>query len=269
MKPHAPLFPPKEFAERYPIDEVTLPQVGPIKSYPPHIQRRIQFTERIDPMLRRAQIAGYLGNLSFVDECIGIILDTLRDLSLEKDTIIVYTSDHGEMLGDHGLYQKFCMFEQAVRVPLIVSYPKKIPRNKVTKALTEYIGLYPTVAELAGINKPSAKTFSKMDSMPKKLDHDSFLDVMQNPLIDGSPAIFCEYNLRSPILSQYMIRTKRYKYIHNSGSTHELYDLESDPQEYENRINDVDLNEIQKELRKRLYTWYDPDKNPYKPNIRI
>jgi choline-sulfatase len=269
MKPHTPLFPPKEYADRFPIDEISLPNVGSIRSYPPHIQRRIQFSERINPNLRRAHIAGYFGNLAFVDDCIGIILDTLKDLSLEKETIIVYTSDHGEMLGDHGLYQKFCMFEQAIRVPLIVSYPKKLPRNKETKALTEYIGLYPTVVDLADIKKPATHTITKMDNPPKKLDLDSFLNTLQNPINDGPSAVFCEYNLRSPILSQYMIRTKKYKYIHNSGSINELYDLEADPQEYNNRIDDIDLKETLQELRKKLYKWFDPAKNPFKPKPRI
>jgi choline-sulfatase len=269
MKPHNPLFPPKEYAELYPIDSIELPPVGPVETYPLHIQKRIKSTNRIDPILQRSFIAGYLGNISFVDECIGQILNALKEASLEKNTIVIYTSDHGEMLGNHGLFQKFCMFEEAVRVPLIVSYPKKIPRGKVTKALTEYIGLYPTLAELIGVDKLSLKNIPETQYMFNQLDAKSFIDTLKNPENEGSSSIFCEYNLKSPILAQYMIRTRNYKYIYNSGSTNELYDLEFDPEEYENKIDEHNFQETIKELNKKLFTWYNPDKNTYKSRAQI
>ena len=137
MKPHTPFFPPQPWADMYPIDEMELPPIGDISGYPPHIQQRIQNIQRVGPQRLRAQRAGYLGNLAFVDTCIGQVYDALDELGLAENTIVVYTSDHGEMLGDHGLYQKFCLFEPAVRVPLIVSYPGQLPEGRVTDALTE------------------------------------------------------------------------------------------------------------------------------------
>lgn len=262
MKPHTPLFPPKKWADLYPIDEIELPPVGRIDTYPPHIQRRIKAFNKIDSRLRRAYLAGYFGNLAFVDTCIGYVLDGLRELGLEDNTIIVYTSDHGEMAGDHGLYQKFCMFEPSVRVPLIVSYPKKVPCGKVTNALTEYIGLYPTLAEFADLNPPSAEPLNDMPKPPKKLDVTSFTDVLMNPDAEGPSAVFCEYNLKSTI-PQYMIRKRRYKYIFNHGSIDELYDLETYPGEFVNLINEPDLEDVRKELKTQLFAWYDPHKNPY------
>jgi choline-sulfatase len=266
MKPHHPLFPPKEHAELYPIDSIKLPPVGPIETYPLHIQKRIKSTNRIDPILQRAFIAGYLGNISFIDKCIGKILNALKEASLEKNTIIIYTSDHSEMLGNHGLFQKFCMFEEAVRVPLIVSYPKMISKGKVTKALTEYIGLYPTLVELAGVDGLSVRN---IPARAKHLDTKSFIDTLKNPENGVSSSIFCEYNIKSPFLAQYMIRTRRYKYIYNTGSTNELYDLESDPEEYENKIDDHNFQETKKVLKKNLIKWYNPDKNTYIHSAQI
>lgn len=212
---------------------------------------------------QRAHRAGYLGNLAFVDTCVGHVYKTLEKENLLDNTIVVYTSDHGEMDGDHGLYQKFCLFEPSVRVPLIVSYPKHLPQNKVTAALTEYIGLYPTLSELAGLEAPRKTTLLEIPGAPERMDAASFAGVLRDPDIEGPPAAFSEFNLRSRIC-EYMIRTRRYKYIFNYGSTHELYDHEADPGEFLNRINDPGLKKVRDQLRDQLFAWYNPEKNPYR-----
>jgi choline-sulfatase len=262
MKPHSPFYPPRQWAEKYPVDKMTLPKIGDISKYPSHIQQRIKHMTALDEKRRRAHRAGYLGNLAFVDTCIGHVYKALEKENLLDNTIVVYTSDHGEMDGDHGLYQKFCMFEPSVRVPLIVSYPKHLPQNKVTAALTEYIGLYPTLSELAGLEKPLKTTLLDVPGAPERMDAESFAGVLCDPDAEGPSAAFSEYNLSSRIC-EYMIRTRRYKYIFNHGSTHELYDHETDPGEFVNRINDPDLTRVRNQLQERLFAWYDPEKNPY------
>jgi arylsulfatase A-like enzyme len=204
-----------------------------------------------------------LGNLAFVDTCIGYLYGALEKEGLADNTIVVYTSDHGEMDGDHGLFQKFCLFEPSVRVPLIVSFPKHLPENKVTDALTEYIGLYPTLSELARLEPPRRTTLLDVPGAPQRMDAVSFADVLRNPDSDGPPAAFSEYNLRSQVC-EYMIRTRRYKYIFNHGSTHELYDLQADPGEFVNRIDDPSLKKVRDQLHERLMAWYNPDGNPYR-----
>jgi choline-sulfatase len=263
MKPHTPFFPPRPWAEMYPIEEMTLPPIGEVEGYPAHIQQRIQRIQSVDEQRLRAQRAGYLGNLAFVDTCVGYVCDALERLGLEENTIVVYTSDHGEMLGDHGLYQKFCLFEPAVRVPLIVSYPREVPTGKVASALTEYMGLYPTLAELAGLAPPTETTVVDMPHASRRLDAVSFADVVRDPDLEGPPAVYSEYNLRASD-PRYMIRTRRYKYILNQGTMDELYDVETDPGEYVNRIDDPALHAVQGELRECLLTWYDPESNPYR-----
>jgi choline-sulfatase len=251
MKPHTPLFPPRKWAEMYPIEKETLPPVGNIETYPKHVQSRILWHQKLPEKGRRAHRAGYHGNLAFVDTCIGYLYDALREMGLEENTIVVYTSDHGEMDGDHGLFQKFCLFEPAVAVPLIVSYPKQIAQGKVASALSEYIGLYPTLCDLVGFNAP-------------RMDATSFADILRNPDKPGPEAAFSENDLRSP-LPQYMARTRRYKYIFNHGAMHELYDMEADPGEFANRINDPGMQKVVTEHRDRLLAWYNPEKNPYRP----
>ena len=263
MKPHTPFFPPREWAERYPIDDVELPAIGDISTYPPHLQHRIEQFRKQPDHGKRCHRSGYLGNLAFVDTCVGQVVDALDELGLADNTILVYTSDHGEMDGDHGLYQKFCLFEPAARVPLIVSYPPSIPQDKVTTALTEYFGLYPTLVDLAGIPAPESTTLTGFDGAAAQMDATSFADVLHDPDLSGSPAAFCEYALRTQ-LPQYLIRTARYKLVYNHGSTHELYDLEADPGEEVNRIDDVELKRVREDLLDQLFAWYDPESNPHR-----
>ncbi|MHC4496682.1 MAG: sulfatase family protein, partial [Planctomycetota bacterium] len=257
-------YPPRQWAEKYPVYKMTLPEVGDISQYPQHIQRRIRNRAAMGEKRQRAHRAGYLGNLAFVDTCVGYVYDALENERLLDNTIVVYTADHGEMDGDHGLYQKFCLFEPSVRVPLIVSYPRYLPENKVTDALTEYIGLYPTLSELAGLEAPERITLHDISGAPRRMDAASFANVLRNPNLKGPSAAFSEYNLRSRIC-EYMIRTRRYKYIFNHGSTHELYDHEADPGEFVNRINDPAMKKVRDRLRDRLFAWYNPEKNSYRP----
>jgi choline-sulfatase len=263
MKPHTPFFPPKPWSEMYPIDEIELPPVGDLSSYPPHIQQRSRRIQSIGAQRLRAQRAGYLGNLAFVDTCIGQVYDALRELGLAENTIVVYTSDHGEMLGDHGLYQKFCLFEGAVRVPLIVSHPGHLPEGRVTDALTELIGVYPTLSDLAGHEPPTKTTLVDLPGAPQHLDAASFAEIARYPEREGPPAAFSEYNLHASE-ARYMIRTRRWKYVLNEGTLDEMYDLQDDPGECLNQIDKPHLQAIRQDLRDQLLTWYDPAENPHR-----
>jgi len=262
MKPHTPFFPPREWADKYPVDKMDLRPVGDYSTYPPFIQERIKRQLNIDEHFRKAGRAGYLGNLAFVDTCVGHVYDALEKEGLLDNTIVIYTSDHGEMDGLHGLWQKFCQFQPAVKVPLIVSYPKKIPQNKVTEALTEYIGIYPTLVDLTGVEPPQSATLVNVPGAPERMDAKSFADVLVEPDRKGPPAVFSEYALKSDT-PRYMIRTKRFKYHYNDGSTHELYDLGNDPDENTNLIDNPAFKNIAQQLKDQLFAWYDPALNPF------
>jgi choline-sulfatase len=252
LKPHAPFFPPRGFAEElYPPHEVALPDTGDLSGYPRHVQESAaRFRAMGEDQLRRIR-AGYLGNLNFVDSCIGEVYRTLEEQGLIDNTIVVYTSDHGEMCGDHGLFQKFVFFEPSVSVPLVVSYPKALPQGRVSSALVEYFGLYPTLLELAGLPPPDG------------IDAASFAALLRDPDRRGPDAAFAEYALSwAP---RYMVRTDRYKYNFNDGDIPELYDLQADPGEMINRAGDSGLKQIQTDLHDRLMAWYDPAENAFRP----
>ncbi|HUU91256.1 MAG TPA: sulfatase-like hydrolase/transferase [Phycisphaerae bacterium] len=267
MKPHTPLFAPKEWADKYPVDKMTLPDAGDISGYPPHIQRRIRHHLAIDERLRRAHLAGYLANLAFVDTCVAAVYKELEDLGLLDNTIVVYMSDHGEMCGDHGLFQKFCLFEPSVRIPLIVSWPGRIRAGAVTNALTEYTGLYPTLAELSGTAPPGPTTLIDFPGAARQMDAASFAGVLRNPGAEGPSMAFSEYALRTDV-PQYMVRTKRHKYIYNHGSTHELYDHEADPGEMANLIDRPGMKKVRDDLHGQLVARFDPETNRFRRKSR-
>lgn len=263
MKPHSPFYPPREWAEKYPVDRMPLQEVDNLDQYPPHIQKRIKNFRRLGEERQRAHRAGYLGNLAFVDTCVGQVYDELENLGLADNTIVVYTSDHGEMDGDHGLYQKFCLFNPSVGVPLIVSHPGHLPQGEVTDALCEHIGLYPTLSDLAGLDQPDGTTIVDMPGAPRRMDAASFAPLCRDPDAKGPAFVFCEYNLRTSV-PQYMVRGERFKYHYNHGSTHELYDLEADPGEMVNLIDAPAMSNVREEMHQRLLAWYDPETNPYR-----
>jgi choline-sulfatase len=252
LKPHPPYHPPKEWAAKYPLEKMQLPAVGDVAQYPKHIQTRIQHNQALGEHRLRAGRSGYMGNLGFLDLCVGEVYKSLEELGLIDNTIVIYTSDHGDMDGDHGLWQKFVLYEPSVAVPLIVTYPKTIPQGKVSRALVEYMGIYPTLAELTGTG------------VPEGIDARSFAGAARNPGQAGPEAAFSEYDLGSAV-PQYMIRTQRYKYIYNDGQIDELYDWEADPGEYVNRAKDAGMKRTRDRLRDQLFAWYDPGQNPYRP----
>lgn len=254
LKPHDPHHPPEPWADKYPISAQTMPPVGEIRQYPKWIQRRIHDWQRNGPDDLKERRAGYRGNLAYVDTCIGEVYNTLERLGLLGNTIVIYTADHGEMDGDHGLYEKFCLFRGSVRIPLVFSRPGTLPENKVSDALVEYIGIWPTLADLTGGAQPDA------------IDGRNFANVVRNPDAPGPEAVFSEYNLRSTN-DCYMVRTRRYKYNFNYNDIPELYDLEADPSENRNLGNDSSYAAIQNQLRDRLFAWHNPMNNPYRPKM--
>ncbi|MBI1894927.1 MAG: sulfatase-like hydrolase/transferase [Acidobacteria bacterium] len=252
LRPHPPLHPPQPWAAKYPVERMEIPAPGDASRYPKHVQRRIERMQALGPERLRAHRAGYRGNLAYVDTCIGQTYRALEELGVLENTIVIYTSDHGEMEGDHGMYQKFCLFTPSVGVPLIVSWPKVLPEGKVSEALVEYFGIYPTIAELSGT---PAKT---------GLEARSFAPMVRDAGARGPDACFSEFALRSR-QDCYMIRTRRYKYIYNHNDVAELYDLEADPGELKNLAGTPGARRVEREHAEQLRAWYDPAKNPYRP----
>lgn len=163
----------------------------------------------------------YAGAVKLLDDWIGRILEVLKLRDMLDNTVLIFCSDHGEMLGDHGLLQKSVMYEGALRVPLVVSMPGQ-RKLGVSDAMVELVDLYPTILELAGVPYDAAK-----------LDGKSFV-----PLLQGDSGLHKDRQV-SLIRNSSMIFDGRYKLIQNVNDATELYDLENDPAELRNVIDEL------------------------------
>ncbi len=256
--PHTPLVPHRRYWDLYDPAELTLPERRPGELESGFEGHLIRARERgwyaeTDAELRRA-LAGYYGNVSQMDANVGRIFDALRELGLDRNTVVVYTSDHGEMAGAHRMWTKHNMFEQSVNVPLVVRMPDRIAAGKVREEIVEQVDLFPTLAELCGFEAPQG------------LDGRSFAPLVTNRRFTPREFAYSEYYFcrnvftrddryvgRDPIL---MVRTADWKLNHLSWGRSELYDLRSDPGEFRNVVDDAANAGIVRELTaaaKRLY----------------
>lgn len=164
LKPHLPFVAPKRYwdlhdPQRLPQPAVTTPAAG-APGYAPQFGGELRQYSRvpeqgpISPDLTRHLIHGYYAATSYMDACLGLVLDALDATGLADETIVVLWGDHGWHLGDHGMWCKHTNYEQAARIPLIVATPDG-PRGVSSTALVESVDIYPTLAALSGLPAPS------------------------------------------------------------------------------------------------------------------
>jgi len=257
-EPHLPNRPPEPYASMYPPG-----QIEPWPSFPdtlegkPYIQAQQLRTWRLDgwtweqwaPVVSR-----YLGDVSLMDAQIGRVLQTLDNLGMADDTVVIYTTDHGDMCGSHGMIDKhFIMYDDVVRVPLFIRWPGRIAPGGVCEAFTSHlIDLASTILDLAGV--PIPETFQGMSLEPLLLG-----EVEDT----GREDIFASYHGNQfGLYSQRMVRTRRWKYVWNATAEDELYDLEADPAELHNRATDPACAAVLAHLRKRLVAWMEETGDP-------
>ncbi len=187
----------------------------------------------------------YLSTIKNVDKNLGRILNYLDENNLSKNTIIIYTSDQGFYLGEHGWFDKRFMYEESFRTPLIIRYPKLIEKNSVNSDLVQNIDLAPTILDIAGV------------AIPTDMQGKSMKPLFEGKNKEWRDALYYhyyEYPGVHMVKRHYGIRTERYKLIHfyYDIDQWELYDLEKDPNEMNNVYNQKEYLNIQKELHNRL-----------------
>jgi len=169
----------------------------------------------------------YFGNCTYVDNQVGKLLQTLKDCHLDKNTIIVFSGDHGDMLGERGLWYKMSWFENSARVPLIVHYPQVFQARKVKESVST-MDLFPTFLDLVGSHLEPLLPVDGQSLYPALVGY---------KLRDEAIG---EYMGESSITPVIMIRRGRYKYTYSLVDPPQLFDLESDPQELENLAESSD-----------------------------
>lgn len=209
-----------------------------------------------DDLLRwkyQRYIKDYTRTIRSIDDQVGRLLDYLEENNLLENTLIVYTSDQGFLLGEHGLYDKRFMYEESFRTPMLISYKGHIKPNSVSHELVQNIDLAPTFLDIAGADIP--------EEMPGKPLRPLFDDSHPVKWRDDIYYHFYDYPAVGNVRTHYGIRTKNYKLIHWYGDGYgndnaidhwELYNLEKDPYEVNNIYGDKKYDEITKDLKSRL-----------------
>jgi choline-sulfatase len=244
VRPHVPLVAPSGYFELYDRRAMQAPVVpeGDLDDVPQIIRdfKRNSTTYDVTPELHKGLLQAYYASVSYMDAQVGRVLDCLEELGLRENTIVVFTSDHGYLLGHHNKFQKQHLFEEATRVPFIVSVPwMKDRHGEATRHITELIDLYPTLAELAGLEAPEV------------LQGDSLLPLLKDPESkDWSKDVaftICRSGGES-------IRTHDWRFTQwNFGKGGmELYDLNNDPGEFTNLAENPEYAAQLERLRKQL-----------------
>jgi len=192
-------------------------------------------------------IKDYLATIKSVDDNIGRVLAYLKDNGLEENTIVIYASDQGFFLGEHGFFDKRFMYEESLKMPFVIRYPGKIKPGTVVDDIVSNIDFAPTLLDMAGI------------TIPEQVQGKSFFNNLKGENSeDWRQSMYYhyyEYPYYHRVQPHYGIRNKRYKLIHfyYNMDIWELYDLKNDPNEMRNLINIEANSELIKELKKELY----------------
>ncbi|TNJ44900.1 sulfatase-like hydrolase/transferase [Tamlana fucoidanivorans] len=252
--PHAPMTPTKPYYGMYPVDEMVPPasihdtmENSPYK----HANGRMGMPEYSDPEKIKYMISNYYGIIKEIDDWIGKILKTLDDNNLTENTLIIFTSDHGEMLGAHGLREKNVFYEESSHIPLFVSLPGEIEKETVVDGYVSTIDLFSTILDYLNVKK-------KYPS-----DGSSLRDLIEGKETSHGDYVVTEWDYRGPVAPNYMIVKDGWKliipYTKESTVINAMYDLNTDPHEMNNLIgNNPDkakYREKVEELRGCLLEW--------------
>ena len=244
-EPHSPFNFPIEFASKYSPSDIDLPETSPEDArWVPAIFRDLSEADR------RGIVASYYNSVEYVDSNVGRMLDALDGLGLSESTLVVYISDHGYLLGHHGRFEKHMMWEEIVRVPMVIRYPGLEPRAE--PALVEMVDLAPTILDILDVDA--------MDG----LDGRSLLGLLRGETAEHRDVVFSEY-LHD---NKAMVRTDRWKYVFTTGKTdlslgyetgqgpsgrdQRLYDMAGDPGEFRDLADDPQHETLIRDMQSRM-----------------
>jgi arylsulfatase A-like enzyme len=268
-KPHPSFEVPAPFSEMYNGVEIPLPApttLAEIQRLPPPLQALIlrQPGYNTDRWRLEWMYRSYYGAISHIDREVGAILQTVAETGQADRTIVVFASDHGDQMMEHGLMGKNCFFEASIRVPLMIRLPGRV-RPATYDELVETIDLLPTLLELCGVPEPvscqgrSLVPLIAPDGRPYEPRDAVFSEnIIPEVITDGRLDFSFEKGkgikgIRHPDAK--MVRTRRWKYIYYPEGYAELYDLENDPHELTNLAGGPDCRAVEQELKDRILKW--------------
>ncbi|MFT5115222.1 MAG: arylsulfatase A-like enzyme [Parasphingorhabdus sp.] len=263
IKPHWPYIVPAPYHNMFSVDQLVEPIRDKTELNDPHplldaFQNEHYSRVFCRPGVREKVIPAYMGLIKQIDDQLGRLFEFMRRENLLDETLIVFTSDHGDYLGDHWLGEKQLFHDMSVRVPLIVVDPSKaadVTRGTVSETLVEAIDLVPTFVDYFG-----------GDEQPHILEGRSLLPLLRGQQTEWRSHVISEYdyafdlariNLKVsvPNARMYMVFDGRWKYIHADGFRPMLYDLHSDPEEIHDLGDQSECEEIRSQLYEVLAHW--------------
>jgi uncharacterized sulfatase len=246
FRPHTPFVATKKWFDEYPLDSIKLPDVpaNDMADIPDVALMIRPANYGLSERDLKDCVRGYIASVAALDAQVGVLLDALDRLKLTDNTIVVLWSDHGFMLGEHTQWQKQLLFEESLRVPMIIAAPRKATPGVAPKPV-ELLDLYPTLAELCGL-KP-----------PHKMEGKSLVPLLTDPKSNWDRPAFSQVTRRrgERMLMGYSVRTERWRYTQwgkYGAEGEELYDHAADPREIHNLAKDPAQAQVLAEMKKLI-----------------
>lgn len=252
--PHEPFWPPKKYWDMYKDEEINLPE------FPEDWESKLSIMDRwltrhssadqydvTDPASIREVRRAYYALITYVDDKIGELLSALDESGLDENTIIVFTSDHGDMLGEKGMVQKRSFYEWSARVPLIIKYPDERHADIIQTTPVSLVDLMPTMLDWAGI--PEQERL--------EIDGKSLVPLM-NGEIDEDRYVLMESHSEGVYTTCFSVVKGDYKYNYFTGYGSQLFNLKKDPDEWENLSGQLEYLQLENDFRTIIFNHFDP-----------
>lgn len=252
--PHDPFAVPRNLWDRYRHEDIDMPAVAPVprEQLDPHSRRLYDHIGVADAAMTEEDVRiarhAYYGAVSYIDDQLGALVNALRTNGIEDNTVIVFISDHGEALGERGLWFKRSFFDCALQVPLIIRAPAQFPASRCSENVS-LVDLFPTVVDMADPHLGLA-------SIETAFDGRNLRTLCEGTSGDGQPVIaeMMGEGLEDPAVA---VIDGPFKYIHCDTDPPQLYERTGDPDELHNLAGQPDVSEVEKRLRDLVATRYD------------
>jgi len=264
--PHAPLIVPEPYYSMYPAGEMVPPvSIDDDMANSPYRKTngRLGLPQFSDPERIKYMISNYYGLIKEIDDWMGEILATLDKHGLTENTLVIFTSDHGEMLGAHGLREKNVFYEESAHIPLLMRFPGEIRENTVVDGYVSHVDLFATIMDYLKVGD-------------YKSDGESLRDLIEKKETKHGEYVVTEWNYRGDISPNYMIVKDGWKlmipYSKSSNVLNAMYDLTNDPHEMNNLLGNNKEKEMYREraeeLRECLLEWLKKNNSKYYQGVK-
>lgn len=257
-RPHLPWYVPQSYLDRFPVEQVLLPPhiQGDLDDVPQVAKRQTLNSTDIHNWMRdkghwQAGVQAYLASIHYADAMVGRLLHALQASGRADRTIIVLWSDHGFHLGEKERWRKFTLWKESLHVPFIVVAPGVTKPGSRSHAPVSTIDLYPTLVELAGL------------PLPAHLDGRSLVPLLQDPAREWNHPTLSSFRF-----GNHAVVSEQYKYIRYADGSEELYDVRSDPNEWNNLAGDAGLGSVKTQLGSHIPQQVAPDLSRGRPGAR-